>query len=158
MSNQGFIVTAWVSLVLLAASIEPIIVKLGYGAHCTPFQLLAIKNIVAALVVLPVTRVWRWVGFSGVAKIATVSSLLLLNNLFVLLALQSLAAVTVVTLLASTPALVAFINQWLGRDKLDFKFWTGFLICLAGVGLTVEVGSIGFATTGIGYIALAILC
>lgn len=158
MSNQGFIVTAWVSLVLLAASIEPIIVKLGYGAHCTPFQLLAIKNIVAAIVVLPVTRVWRWVGIKGIGKIATVSSLLLLNNLFVLLALQSLAAVTVVTLLASTPALVAFINQWLGRDKLDIKFWAGFVLCLTGVALTVEVGSIGFASAGIGYIALAILC
>lgn len=158
MSNQGFIVTAWVSLVLLAASIEPIIVKLGYSAACTPFQLLAIKNIVAAIVVLPVTRVWRWVGLKGIGKIASVSTLLLLNNLFVLLGLQSLPAVTVVTLLASTPALVAFINQWLGRDKLDLKFWVGFVLCLAGVALTVEVNSIGFATAGLGYIALAILC
>ncbi|MBX9879830.1 MAG: DMT family transporter [Candidatus Obscuribacterales bacterium] len=158
MSNQGFIVTAWVSLVLLAASIEPIIVKLGYSASCTPFQLLAIKNIVAAIVVLPVTRVWRWVGLKGISKIAGVSTLLLLNNLFVLLGLQSLPAVMVVTLLASTPALVAFINQWLGRDKLDFKFWVGFVLCLTGVAFTVEVNSIGFATAGIGYIALAILC
>lgn len=158
MSNQGFIVTAWVSLVLLAASVEPIIVKLGYGASCTPFQLLAIKNIVAAFVVLPVTRVWRWVGISGIKKIASVSSLLLLNNLFVLLALQSLHAVTVVTLLASTPALVALLNQWLGRDRLTFKFWIGFILCLAGVGLTVELGSIGFASAGIGYVCLAVLC
>lgn len=158
MSNHGFIVTAWVSLVLLAASIEPIIVKLGYSASCTPFQLLAIKNIVAAIVVLPVTRVWRWVGIKGIVRIASVSSLLLLNNLFVLMSLQSLHAVTVVTLLAATPALVALTNQWLGRDQLNLKFWLGFIFCILGVALTVELGSIGFASAGIGYVALAILC
>jgi len=158
MSNHGFIVTAWVSLVLLAASIEPIIVKLGYNASCTPFQLLAIKNIVAAIVVLPVTRVWRWVGIKGIVRIASVSSLLLLNNLFVLMSLQSLHAVTVVTLLASTPALVALTNQWLGREKLNWKFWLGFVLCISGVALTVELGSIGLASAGIGYVALAILC
>ena len=139
MLKDNKMTTLWVVMALLAASAEPIIVKLGYRGLASPWHFLVLKNIVAALFILPLTRTFRWVGFAGLRKITVVSLLLLITSGATLLALKYLSAVTVITVVTTTPALVAIINQKLGRDSLTLKFWFGFLLCWAGVFLTVDV-------------------
>src|SRR5687768_5992033 len=97
----------WVLLALFAASIEPIVVKLGYRGSVTPLQLLVCKNIFAAVVILPLTRSWQWIGLEKLKKVLSVSLLLLTTNGLVLFALKHLSAVTVVTIISTTPAFVA---------------------------------------------------
>ena len=58
-----------VLLALLAASIEPILVKLGYRGAVTPLHLLVLKNVVAALVILPMTRHFRLVRYTDALRI-----------------------------------------------------------------------------------------
>jgi drug/metabolite transporter (DMT)-like permease len=152
--------SVWVMLALLAASIEPILVKLGYRGAVTPLQLLLMKNVVGATVILPLTRHFRLPGVRDAGRIASVSLLLLLTNGLTLYALQRLTAVTVITVVTTTPALVALANQALGRDRLGPRFWLGFGICFAGIVLTVDAaGADGYSLDplGLGIIALAVL-
>lgn len=88
----------WVLLALTAASLEPILVKLGYRGAVTPLQLLVMKNVVAAAVILPLTRHFRWLPPRDLGRIGSVSVLLLLTNGLTLFALSRLTAVTVITL------------------------------------------------------------
>ncbi|MEW6279853.1 MAG: DMT family transporter [Candidatus Eremiobacterota bacterium] len=136
----------WVLLTLVATSLDPIFVKLGYRGSVTPLQLLLLKNVAAALVILPLTRTFRWVGLRGVARIASVSMLLLTTNGCSLFALRHLSAAAVITLVSLTPAAVAMINQVRGRDRLTARFWLGFGMCFAGVLLTADV--FGMAPAG----------
>ncbi len=72
---------AWTLLALLAADAEPILVKLGYQSHATPLQFLVLKTIVAAILIHPLARTWKWPGWREVARIASVSVLLLVTNM-----------------------------------------------------------------------------
>lgn len=147
--------SAWVLLALTAASIEPILVKLGYRGTVTPLQLLVMKNVVAAAVILPLTRHFRLLGLADLARIGSVSVLLLITNGLTLFALSRLTAVTVITLVTVTPAVVALVNQARGRDRLGGRFWVGFWMCFVGVLLTVEALRPGeYALDGVGLAAV----
>ena len=125
-----------VLLALLAASIEPILVKLGYRGTVTPLQLLVLKNVVAALVILPMTRHFRLVRSTDALRIGSVSILLIVTT---------------------TPAIVAMANWALGRDILTWRFWVGFALCFAGVLLTVDIvgsSSAAFSRSWVGYLAI----
>lgn len=55
----------WVLLALTAASIEPILIKMGYRVQADPFQLLALKNIVSCIVMLALsTDQWKRVPYT----------------------------------------------------------------------------------------------
>lgn len=138
----------WLLVALTGASIEPILVKTGYKMAVSPVQLLLIKNLVGALVILPLTRTFRWVGGAGLARIMPVSLLLLVTFACNYTALVFLPAVAVITLVTTTPAVVALVNQFRGLDRLTRKFWVGFGLCFLGVLLTVgaftsETGALG---------------
>lgn len=130
---------AWTLVALTAATIEPILVKLGYQGHVSPLQLLVVKTAVAGLVVLPLARRWPWHGLQVARRVAPAALLLLTTYALTLLALQSATAVTVITVVTTTPALVALVNQGRGREILAPTFWTGFFLCFLGVALTVQV-------------------
>lgn len=135
----------WILLALLSASLEPIVAKLGYREGVTPVQLLFLKNLFATLAILPVTRLargqerWRWLGLKGVAMVASVSLLLMVTNACSLLALKLMPAITVITLMTTTPAFVALTNQWKGRETLTAKFWLGLSLCILGVALSMNL-------------------
>ncbi len=133
MTAAGF----WLLLALTGASIEPILVKTGYQMAISPLQLLLIKNLVGSLAILPLTRTFRWVGLKGLGHILPVSLLLLVTFACNYTALLYLPAVAVITLVTTTPAVVALVNQFRGLDKLTRKFWAGFALCFLGVLLTV---------------------
>lgn len=146
-----------VLLALLAASIEPILVKLGYRGTVTPLQLLVLKNVVAALVILPLTRHFRLVHYTDALRIGSVSILLLITNGLTLYALKYISAVEVITIVTTTPAIVAMVNWALGRDILTWRFWAGFALCFIGVLLTIDIfgsRSAAFSHSWVGYLAI----
>jgi drug/metabolite transporter (DMT)-like permease len=128
----------WVLLALCAASIEPILVKVGYNGAVTPLQLIAIKAVVGGACVLPLTRRFRCVGWRELGTLATLAALLLTTSALTLVALRFTSAITMITVLCTTPALVALVNQHRGRDVLGSRFWLGFAMAFVGVALTVE--------------------
>ncbi|MEQ8170210.1 MAG: DMT family transporter [Candidatus Eremiobacterota bacterium] len=155
----NYVASMWIILSLLSASIEPVIVKVVYQGNITPYQLLFIKTLMAALVIYPLTRTFRWIGWKGMLKIGSVSILLLLNNLSSLMALKHISAVIYITFVTTNPAIIAIINSALGRDRLDIKFWTGFLLCFFGVLLTLDPGGINqWNITGIFFVFCAMIC
>lgn len=142
-------VTLWLTAAIFAASAEPIIVKLGYAAGVQPLQVFVLKNCFAAVAVILLTRSFTWVGVKHLPRLIMLAFLLFCTNGLILLSLTLVPAVVVMTLVTTTPALVAIINSALGRDKLTTKFWTGFGLCLIGVILMLEVKSLAGNPLGI---------
>ncbi len=145
---------AWVLAALLGASIEPVLVKLGYRAEATPWQLLAFKNLVAAAVIVPLARAPRWPGLAGVLRIARVSVLLIVTNALSLLALTRLPAVTQMTVVATTPAAVALVARARGRVRPGWRFWAALAAALAGMALTLDAlrpGALAFDPAGLAF-------
>lgn len=128
----------WLLAALLAASVEPVLVKLGYRAHATPWQLLVLKNLVAAVVILPLTQSLRWIGLTRLLQVARVAVLLMLTNALSLTALTRIPAVTQMTVVATTPALVAIVSERRGRAALGARFWGAFALCFGGLLLTLD--------------------
>lgn len=154
--------SVWILLFLLFASLEPIVVKLGYREGITPLQLLFVKNLFATLAIFPVTRFaargaerWRKIGPRGIATVASVSLLLMFTNFCSLLALSMMPAVTVITLMTTTPAFVALSNQFQGRERLTRKFWLGLTLCIAGVAMSLNIFDKSLGLQGWGVLAVA---
>ena len=145
---------AWVLAALLGASIEPILVKLGYRAAASPWQLLALKNLVAAAVIIPLARAPKWPGLAGVARIGRVSVLLVVTNALSLLALTRLSAVTQMTVVATTPAAVALVARARGRARPGWRFWAALAAALLGMVLTLDAlrpGALAFDRAGLAF-------
>jgi drug/metabolite transporter (DMT)-like permease len=144
--------TVWVALALVVGSIEPILTKYGYRGTVTPLQLFAARNVIAGLFLCPVLvnlKEFRW---KDLARIIPVSLLLLTTSLCGFVALKFLSAVTVITVVTTTPALVAIFNQKLGRDVLAPKFWLGFWLAFIGIVMSLEFDS--FIVNPIGLVCL----
>lgn len=146
----------WLSACLLAASIEPVVVKLGYANNCTPVQLLCIKSLVGAMVILPLTRQFVFVGYAGLKQILPLALLLLATGTLMLFALQYIQATLLITIMTVTPAAVAIVNQALGRETLGLKFWMGFLLCALGLRLTGGADTGEFHVLGLAAAFLAV--
>lgn len=148
----------WTVLALLASAIEPIIIKIGYQGTVSPYQLLIIKSLTAAVLILPITRKFSWIGWKGIKTVSSVSVLLLLNNLFMLLALGHVSVIVYLTLTTTVPSVIALINMALGREKIGIKFWLGFSLCFLGVLMSLDVRGSGFGETNWFGIAMVIGC
>lgn len=142
-------VTVWLTAAIFAASAEPIIVKLGYAAGVAPLQIIVLKNCFAAALLLPLARAFSWVGVEKLPRIILIALMLFSTNSLIVLSLTMVPAVLVMTLVTTTPALVAIINSSLGRDKLTRKFWIGFSLCLIGAMMMLEVRSLSGNPLGI---------
>lgn len=147
----------WVAGALLAASIEPIIVKFGYRGSVTPLHLFVVKNLFACLCLLPLLATGYGVMAANWRQLLIVSSLLFMTNLFTLYALKSLSAVAVITVVSTVPALVAIVNQKLGRDHLEREFWTGFWLCFLGVIFSLDLSSFHANAQGLVAIVIAVI-
>ncbi len=133
---------------IVAASIEPIVVKLGFERQLLPLHLFLVKTVVGAIFILPLTRTFRWIGFKPLLRITYLSLLLLSTSALCIFALEKLSAVLVITIITTTPAFVAVCNQILGRDQLTPKFWTGFCLCFLGVCLGLDWSNIYMSAFG----------
>ncbi len=133
--------TIWIMGALLAASIEPIIVKFGFRGHISPWHLFTLKSVFAALLCGAVCLLFKLklADRAQLKKLIGSSFLLIGTNLFTMFALYYVSAVTVITVVTTTPALVAVLNQRLGREQLDKLFWPGFWLSFLGVVLSIEL-------------------
>lgn len=137
-----------VVVAILSASIEPIVVKLGYEQQLQPMHLLIVKTIIGSMLILPLTRTHRWVGFKNLGRIAVLALLLLTTSALSIFALKHISAVLVITIITTTPAFVAICNQIIGRDELTVKFWIGFALCFTGVCLGLDWSSLSMNMLG----------
>ncbi len=146
-------------LALLVSSLEPIIAKYSYRGSVTPLQIFVIRNIAAAIVLSPALLKLRQVDFSrsSLTKIFPVSMLLMTTGLCTLVALQFLPAATVITVVTTTPAFVALINQRLGRDILGEKFWLGFWLCFIGVLMSLDFSTFSINPIGLVCVVTAVV-
>jgi len=155
--NTKIFSSVCVVVAILCASIEPIVVKLGYEKSLQPLHLLIVKTIIGSMLILPLTRTYRWVGFKNLARISVVAFLLLSTSALSIYALKHISAVLVITIITTTPAFVAIVNQIIGRDELTIKFWLGFLLCFSGVCLGLDWSSVTMSLTGFALIFGAVL-
>ncbi|MBX3136078.1 DMT family transporter [Candidatus Obscuribacterales bacterium] len=145
-----------VVVAILSASIEPIVVKLGYEQNLLPLHLLIVKTIIGSMLILPLTRTYRWVGFKNLARISFLAMLLLSTSALSIFALKHISAVLVITIITTTPAFVAIINQIIGRDELTPKFWAGFVLCFTGVCLGLDWSTLSMSLVGFSLIFCAV--
>jgi len=160
MSSKNQKALLWISIAIIAASIEPIVVKLGYAGKITPAELLIVKNITGAILIVPMTWSFgklHWIGWKNLQKILAVALLLLCTNTLTLFALQSISAVLMITIVTTTPALVALMNERMGRDVLAPTFWLGFFLCFIGVIMGMNFSDISFSSMGLAMIFGAVI-
>ncbi|MDZ4836000.1 MAG: DMT family transporter [Candidatus Melainabacteria bacterium] len=156
-TNTKIFSSACVVVAILAASIEPIVVKLGYEQNLLPLHLLVVKTLIGSILILPLTRTYRWIGFKNLARIMFLALLLLSTSALSIFALKHISAVLAITIITTTPAFVAIINQIIGRDELTPKFWLGFILCFVGVCLGLEWSALSMSLLGFVLIFGAVL-
>jgi drug/metabolite transporter (DMT)-like permease len=138
--RQSIIEKLWIIAALVLGAAEPIVVKYGYRGGLGPYQFFIVRNIVGALTLAPIFLYYSFKRpnqSKPVKPVIPIALLLMGTSFCTILALRGLSAVTVLTVVTSTPALVAIINEKLGRDILGNKFWLGFWLCFAGVVLSM---------------------
>lgn len=144
---------------MVAGAIEPIVAKFAFKDGATALQLIVLKNCLGGLFVL-LFLLKRRNSFQkpGLIKALLFPALLLFaTNTLTLLALQSISVVLLITIVSSVPAIVALINNTLGRDRLGFKFWVGFVCCFLGIVLTLDYKDASISWLGILLIIIASL-
>lgn len=126
-----------VIVALLAASLEPLLVKIGFGRGYSLLSLLFFRTIVAGLTAFLFTKKRLWLGWVQLGKVAPLALLLFIVNCATLFALQYINVSSIVIIAATIPLFVALTNQWLGRDSLQKTFWFGFATSFSGVCLSM---------------------
>lgn len=127
----------WIFLTLTASAVEPLIVKIGYQGAASAYQLLVLKFLLGAVFIAPIYKYLRWIGSSGLLRVLGVSGLYVLTYVFMYGALTRISAVVLITVVTSTPALVALINAVKRNESTSLRFWAGFVLCFFGVALTI---------------------
>lgn len=140
--------SVWITAALLAASIEPIVAKFAYQSNVDAVQLIFLKNVIGALFMIPILRIYKKQSLASFKEIAPAGLLLLATNSLTLFSLKTLSVVLLITIVTCVPALVALLNNILGRDSLSPKFWAGFLMCFLGVVLTLDYKDIAVNLPG----------
>lgn len=130
---------AWVATALIASSIEPLVVKLGYKGEATAYQFLVLKLILGGLFIAPIYRYVKWIGWTQFKSILLLAVVFVVNYVFIFYSLETITASVLVTIITTTPAVVAIVNQFRFKEIAGPKFWSGFLLCFLGVMFTIDV-------------------
>jgi len=136
-----------VILAILSASIEPIIVKLGYNnfKNIEPLQIIVIKNLVGFLVFVIIAffnylvlKKFRLLKLKEILEISKVAFLLLFTTSMTIVSLKFIPAIIMLTIYTTTPLFVALANSLIKKtEKIDIKFFIGFTLAFVGVSLTI---------------------
>lgn len=138
--------TALVVVTIVAASIEPIVARLGVRHDASPLGLLVVRNVVAAATILPFLRGLRWAGAAETFRLSLVGALLFATSLLSILALIRLPVAVTVTLVSMTPLWVALASA--RRSGLGARFFLALGLAITGIVLTV--GPIDLTNDGLG--------
>lgn len=136
----------FILLSIFLASMEPIIVKIGYGTiKADPLSIILFKNLVAGVVIIPLTTLlgskFKVLSFRDILKICRVSLLLLFTTSMIIISLKYIPAYVMLTIFTSTPAFVTIINSLKGKERVDFIFWIGFIMAFLGITLLLDLYS-----------------
>ncbi|MGC8814934.1 MAG: DMT family transporter [bacterium] len=141
-------------LAILSASIEPIIVKIGYNKfnNINPFELIVVKNLVSFLIFCVITFFYYFINkefkileFKDILSISRVSFLLLFTTSMSIISLKYIPAIIMLTIYTTTPLFVALTNFLIKKtESLNSKFFIGFLLAFLGVTLTIGLYDIIF--------------
>lgn len=134
-------------LAVLSASIEPIIVKLGYNnfKNINPLEIIVVKNLVGSFIFIIITifnyfilKKFRLLKLKEILEISKVAFLLLFTTSMTIVSLKFIPAIIMLTIYATTPLFVALANSLIKKtEKIDIKFFIGFVLALIGVSLTI---------------------
>lgn len=155
MSNSKITMkTIIIILAILSASIEPIIVKLGYNnfKNINPIEIIVIKNLVSFLIFCIITffnyfitKEFKILEFKDILSILKVSFLLLFTTSMSIISLKYIPAVIMLTLYTTTPLFVALTNSLIKKtESISFKFFMGFILAFLGVNLTIGLYDVIF--------------
>jgi drug/metabolite transporter (DMT)-like permease len=134
----------WLILTLFAASIEPLLVKAGYGSNAfTPIQILYLRSIFAACAALLIIKHIKYPGIRGLLKIAAVAGLLLFTHFASLNALKHIDSSMYITVMSITPATVAIINLFRKKVNINVLFWPGLIIGFVGLIMSIGIENPG---------------
>ena len=136
-SNENKI-QLWLFLSLLGSSLEPVLVKY-FSPNVSPLSLIVLKSLVAGLLIIPFYGRFRKLGKPTYLPLFQVSALAFVTNGLIFLALQTIPATTLITIITVTPLLVALLNHKRGKARLTLQFVLAFLAVFIGVILTLEV-------------------
>ena len=130
---------------LLASSIEPILVKIGFLGGVSPFLLIVLRMLFAGICVALIggRSFFLSISYQTYKKVLPLALLLLLTNSLMITALIYSNPSLVITIITLTPALVGVVSYALGYEGIDYKFWMGVACCFLGVFITIN-GQLGF--------------
>jgi drug/metabolite transporter (DMT)-like permease len=126
----------WAALALFTGSIEPIAAKVGFRADASPWSVQLARSIVAALVIVPITRRLAPLPRALAPRLALASGLLFTTTTSMLFALSRLHVAEVIAILSVTPATVAIASRWRDPRSLGARFGLGVALSIAGVVVT----------------------
>lgn len=135
----------WAALALFSGSVEPVAAKVGFRADASPWQVQLARSVVAALVILPITRRFAWMPRATVPRLVLASALLFTTTTSMLVALSRLHVAEVIAILSITPATVAVATRWRRPGSLGGRFALGVALSIGGVVVTTGAfrGSLG---------------
>lgn len=162
--DLGFIskdnkVQLWLFFSLLGSSLEPVLIKL-VRPDISPLSLIVLKSLVGSALIIPFHGRLKKLRKCDVISVIHVSLLAFVTNALIFLSLQSIPATTLITIITTTPLLVALLNHKKGNYKISFQFVLAFFAVFAGVLLTLEVMVKDVAFTfnfGVGIALLSVL-
>lgn len=149
----------WLFLSLLGTSLEPVLVKYFQPA-ISPLGLIVLKSLVAGVLAAPVYKRLKNLQSVQLLPLFQVSALAFITNGLLFLSLKSIPATTLITIITTTPLLVAVVNHLRGRDQITIQFLLAFLAVFLGVLLTFEVmlkTSTIDLNIGIGYALISVI-
>ncbi len=127
---------AWAAVALVTGSIEPIAAKVGFRADASIWELQLARSLVAALVILPLTRRIAWLPRADGLRVGIAGALLFTTSTLMLFALSRLHVADVISILSITPATVALATRWRTGVSLGRRFALGVAVSIAGVVVT----------------------
>lgn len=136
-SSQSKIQT-WLFLSLLGSSLEPVLIKY-FRPDITPLTLIVLKSLVGTCFILPFYRRLKKLRTEDFIPVSQVAILAFITNTLIFVALQSIPATTLITVITITPLVVALFNHQRGMGKISFQFIVAFIAVFVGVLLTIEV-------------------
>ena len=136
-------------LAVFSASIEPIIIKIGYNSfkNINPFEIIVVKNLVSFIIFFIITffnyfitKSFKFLRMRDILDISKVSFLILFTTSMSIISLKFIPAIIMLTIYSITPLFVGLTNSLIKKsESVSLKFFFGFILAFIGVSLTIGV-------------------
>ncbi len=145
-------------LAVFTASIEPIIIKIGYNnfKNLNPLEIIVVKNLISFVIFSGITlfkyfitKNFKILKLNDILLVLRVSILLLFTTSMTIISLNFIPAIIMLTIYSITPLFVALTNSLIKKtETIGFKFFVGFILAFIGVSLTIGLYDLLFNLNG----------